>query len=196
MEVRDDPRRGDALTVTTWARRFDRVMALREFEVWDPAGHLVAAATSRWVVVDLAARRVVRLPEFIRRLPVADRPQALQGADGELPRPAAPAIEKRFRVHRSDLDAARHLNNTRYVEWSLEAVPDECWDRCRLRGFEIVFRRESLYGDTLRAAAAALTTGAAPAFAHLLERERDGEEVARAVSRWAAGDPPRALPAG
>src|SRR6185369_646007 len=43
---------GSRLSVATWARRFERVIALRDFEVRDEAGALLAAATSRWVVVD------------------------------------------------------------------------------------------------------------------------------------------------
>ena len=27
-----------------------------------------------------------------------------------------------------DLDLAGHVNNTSYVEWAVEAVPDEIWD--------------------------------------------------------------------
>jgi medium-chain acyl-[acyl-carrier-protein] hydrolase len=111
-------RGGETLAVTTWARRFDRAIAWREFDVVDVSGDRVAVGTSRWAVVDLRARRLVRLPEFVRNSPVPDRPRALDREPSAL-EPAEPAErERRFEVRRGDLDTVRHVNNTRYVEWA------------------------------------------------------------------------------
>ena len=84
VEVERYPGRGETLTVTTWARPFARALAFREFDVVDGSGARVAVGTSRWAVVDLAARRLVRLPEFVRRSPVPDRPPALDRAPSAL----------------------------------------------------------------------------------------------------------------
>ena len=196
--LRGEARFGDALTVSTWARRFDELVAYRDFEVRDAAGDLVAAATSRWVVVDLAARRLVRLPRFLGELPVPDRPPAAAGADAVLSRAESLPFERRFAVRRRDLDTARHANHTRYVEWALETVPDDCWEHCRPGSFEVVFRREALYGDTVRSSAGVVAPpppaseprmDGARAFAHRLERDGDGEELAQAASVWLPRNP-------
>ena len=99
-------------------------------------------------------RRAVRLPEFLRRLPTGGIPAVL-----ELPPFPAPATnaallgERTLVVRRADLDGVGHANNTRYVEWGLEAVPEE-WSKTRaLSGLDIVYRREALYGDTLESRA-------------------------------------------
>lgn len=183
VDVQAEPKLGASLTVTTWARHFGRVVAERDFQVWDEGGRLVAAATSRWVVVDLAARRVVRLPDFIRRLPVHPT-RALELEGGELPAPAPAQIERRFEVRRSDLDAARHVNNTRYVGWALETVPDGVLDTHRPAAFEIVFHRESAFGEKIVSRSRELPPDDARAFAHGLSTQGNKSELARAVSRW------------
>jgi acyl-ACP thioesterase len=184
VEVERYPGRGETLAVTTWARPFGRALAFREFDVVDGSGARVAVGTSRWAVVDLAARRLVRLPEFVRRSPVPDRPLALDREPVAL-EPAEPAgLERRFEVRRGDLDMVRHVNNTRYVEWALETVPDEVQEGCRPSAFEIAFRREAVYGDTVVARTRRLAVDGDPAFAHELRADGKGHELARAASVW------------
>src|SRR6185295_18211727 len=62
---------------------------------------------------------------------------------------ACPLEEHRLGVRRSDLDRVGHANNTRYVEWGLEATPDEWLRTHALAGLDIVYRREALLGDPL-----------------------------------------------
>ena len=57
VEVARYPPRGETLVVTTWARRFERALAWREYEAHDAGGVRVAVGTSRWAVVDGTARR-------------------------------------------------------------------------------------------------------------------------------------------
>jgi acyl-ACP thioesterase len=184
VEVQRHATRGETLVVTTWARRLDRALAWREFEVVDASRARVAVGTSRWAVVDVEARRLVRLPEFVRRSPVPDRPPALDRGPSTL-EPAEPAdLERRFEVRRGDLDTVRHVNNTRYVEWALEAVPEETQEGCRPSVFEIAFRREGTYGDAVLARTRRLAGGGQAAFAHELRSAAAGHELARALSVW------------
>jgi medium-chain acyl-[acyl-carrier-protein] hydrolase len=175
---------GSRLSVATWARRFERVIALRDFEVRDEAGALLAAATSRWVVVDPKARKVVRLPPFIRGLPVPDRPPALEMGDEALPAlGASPACERRFEVRRSDLDVLQHVNNTRYVGWAVETVPEDVYETRRLAEITIVFQREAAYGDVVVSRSQRLEGLPESTFAHELSTE-SGRVLAQATTAW------------
>ncbi len=178
------PRRGDAVTVTTWPKRFDRAFALRDFEVHDAAGRRIGAATSRWLVVDLGTRRVVRLPDFVRSVPVTERAEALAFEDAEPLPPEEIVTERRFEVRRSDLDLAGHVNHTRLVDWALEAVPDAVFEDYRASSLDIVFRHEARYGDAVVARSATMAAGESVACGHSLVRAADGQELARARSRW------------
>ena len=78
----------------------------------------------------------------------------------------------------------RHVNNTRYVEWALETVPDEVQEGGRPSAFEIAFRREAVYGDAVVARTRRLVDAGGPAFAHQLRADGAGHELARAASAW------------
>jgi len=187
VEVERYPARGETLTVTTWARPFGRALAFREFDVADGSGTRVAVGTSRWAVVDVQARRLVRLPDFVRHSPVPARAPALDREPSAL-EPAGPAhLERRFEVRRGDLDIVRHVNNTRYVEWALETVPDEVHEGGRPSAFEIAFRREAVYGDTVVARTRRLDRDGGLAFAHEVRADGGGPELARASSVWRPG---------
>jgi medium-chain acyl-[acyl-carrier-protein] hydrolase len=182
VEVREWPRMGQGLTVETRPRRFTGAIAERDFIVRSAAGDELAVATSRWAIVDFELRRPVRLPDEVRAIPA--RPLvALELGPAALPEPEPAGIERRYEVRRGDLDVVRHVTNTRYVEWALESVPDGILDTHECAGFEIVFRRESGLGASIVSRSRELP-GDFPAhsFAHGLAA--NGEELARAESRW------------
>jgi acyl-ACP thioesterase len=184
LEVARYPPNGSVLGVTTWARPFERACAWREYLVEDERGFRVAVGTSRWAVVDLRARRMVRLPAHVRAAPVPDRPPALDRGPAAL-EPALPAdLERRFEVRRGDLDAVNHVNNTRYIEWALETVPDDVHAGHVPAAFEIAFRREAVWGDCVLARSRRLPGDDGIGFAHELRAEGTGEELARAASTW------------
>ena len=93
------------------------------------------------------------MPEFILRIGGEERPAAIALERDELPAVSRPAVEKTFPVRRSDLDVVGHVNNTQYVGWLLETVPDEVDSGLRPAALEVVFQREALYGDAVRSEA-------------------------------------------
>ena len=182
VAVDEWPREGAILTVSTWPTRFGGATAERDFIALHADGHPLARATSRWAVADLAVRRPVRLPPFLRGRPVGE-PEAGLAMPPFLARAAEAALlgERTLEVRRGDLDQVGHVNNTRYVEWSLEAVPED-WLKTRiLAGLDVVYRREALRGDAVVTRAFA-TGGEALAHALLLASSR--EPLADLVTRW------------
>jgi acyl-ACP thioesterase len=184
VEVARWPLVGEEVVIETRARGFTRVVAERDFRVRGAEGIDLARATSRWAVVDVAARRPVRLPEGVDRLPAAPL-HTLAPPAGDVPEAEPWTQEERFAVRRADLDLVGHVNNTRYVEWALETVPAELLDSRSPSGFDVVFRREAGRGASIVSRSRELPQ-APPAggrvFAHALLV--DGEVLARALSQW------------
>ena len=72
LVVDEWPRQDSVVTVSTWPTRFGGATAERDFPVEDAEGRPLGRAMSRWAVADLTARRAVRLPDFLRRMPIGD----------------------------------------------------------------------------------------------------------------------------
>jgi len=168
----------DILTQPMAMRRF---LANRRYAVTGPTGAPVAEADSQWVYVNTARKRPARIPEEIfSRYGVA-------GDVEDLPAPAAPAAVERvdeqreFSVRMSDIDSNGHVNNIRYVEWALEALPQDVLHECTVSRLRVHYRKEMRYGgDVLARTQLERGEGIITARHDILS----GDEVACALETW------------
>jgi len=181
VRVERYPRWREDVSVETWPSAADGLFAQRDFVLTDAGGEGLARATSQWLVIDVARRRPVRLPREVLDLPRAGRSHALAPSREGLPEPEASSKSCRFSVRRADLDLNEHVNNVRYVEWALEAVPEGAREAYQCTGLEVQFRAEALYGDTVESACA---WGAGTAL-HRVSHAGDGRTLASARTQWA-----------
>ena len=144
---------GSALRVETWVRRTEGLAICREFIVYssDPGPkslRKIGQCSSSWVLMNSKTRKALR--------GVSDRVQPNhlleRSLDLELHRIEIPQDFKdlaHFEVRNSDLDMQDHVNNTRYAQWILDAVPFS-WHRSRsLSEYEINFLAEAQSGDVI-----------------------------------------------
>lgn len=143
------PRWDEETTIVTWPRAGRKITALRDFEIYGADGKAVGIATSEWMVIDLAARRAVPVPQTVFELandvraPVfGDEPFAR--LKWEAPAPGAAVRSLRMRANRAHIDLNGHVNNVHYIEWCLETLPDADADcgEC-----EVVFKSETFAGE-------------------------------------------------
>jgi medium-chain acyl-[acyl-carrier-protein] hydrolase len=175
------PAAGERVEVRTWPTGVERLFALRDFEVFDAQGRRVAAAVSAWLILDTAARRLVRIQTVFEPLLVGDTRRALDVGIEKVPALASADRQTPVVVRLSDLDANEHANNARIAEWVVEGVGRDTWQGSRIRSLEIDFLAEALHGDTVSSRAAAFSGGD---YLHSLVRREDGREIARARTRW------------
>jgi acyl-ACP thioesterase len=181
---------GDEVAVATWPAAANRLTTERRFEITDDRGVCIGRATTLWLILDLARRRPVRIPpavaEPLSKLGLGDRPMR----PDDLAPPDEVVRELAFAIRRSDLDSAGHANNTSFVEWAIEAVPDELWNGCHLARLEIAFLAECHRGQTVVSRAGTLPDTAPRSMLHQLVRREDGREVGRARTSWTEEPPP------
>lgn len=174
----------EEVTVATWPSGVQRLFALREFTVSGDDGGRLAAATSRWLLVDVATRRPRRPPEEIAVMGRSDLGLAVEFELDRLPELSGPSLDRDFTVKVSDLDVNGHANNVAIITWMLDSRPDATEAAVSLREIDVEFRAEALAGDVVRSSVASAGDGA---FVHCVRRLRDGREVARGRSRCCGG---------
>jgi medium-chain acyl-[acyl-carrier-protein] hydrolase len=177
------PAVGETIAINTWRSTCEGMYSLREFEIIDCSGTLLAAATSSWVVVDLSSKRPVRLDKVLTDLPLFNR-RAINDDFVALPKMINSSREETFRVRMADLDQNRHVNHTVYVEWALESVPEAILENFSLVELEVGYRAEAFYGDTVLARAEVTQEGTSATFLHQLVNERNGREFTRLRTAW------------
>ena len=167
----------------TWPSAREGRFALRDFELTDASGQPVLSATSSWMLIDIKNRRPVRIDAHLPDLPTVPR-RMVHDTFASLPVPDRFNQELPFRVRHSDLDINRHVNNTVYVDWALETLPQDAIGRFRPETIEVSYRAEANYGD--RVLSRSLFDAGKLSSAHQLLRESDGKELARLQVGWMA----------
>ena len=184
LEMERWPAADEEIIVETWPEAASRLFTERRFEVLDASTHRLGSASTLWLVLDLRRRRPVRLPTFvIERLhehEIGSEPAKF----GDLVVPDPIEHELGFTVRRSDLDLADHVNNTSYVAWAIEAVPNKVWSNAELADLDFHFLSECHHGQTVASCSQTVAQGSEIEVRHQLMRHEDGAEVAQARSLW------------
>lgn len=182
LELEKYPRGGELVTVRTWPVTREGLFSIRDYQLMDATGAQIGQATTSWAVLDLKTRRPVKINDHLPAYPL--RPvRALADPFSTLPMLEQCTSALQLPVLRADLDPNRHVNNTVYAGWALEAVPDEIADSCRPTRLEIGFRAEALYGDTIRSCCAP-SPGDPHTLLHRIEHAADGRELCRLRTSW------------
>lgn len=167
---------GEMFTVETWpSTRIKGARAYRDYVLKDAAGRVCARASSLWVIVDLATRRPVRIPEAITALSV-DPGYDIPALSDALPAPeGGEAVE--FRACWSDADQNEHANNAALLRWAVDALPLRFLEQRRLSAVEVHYLAEVAIGDLVRVVSAGE--------GEVSQEVRRGETVvARMFSQW------------
>ncbi|MEX0599479.1 MAG: acyl-ACP thioesterase domain-containing protein, partial [Rhodothermales bacterium] len=172
----------DEVVVETWPSGTDRLMATRDFIVRDGRGDDLGRASSAWLLIERTRRRPVRLPEAITTWELPKRERAIDDPPANLPGIGDDAVERQVRVRYGDLDVNGHVNNVRYVEWSVEGVPADVLREQVVCSLDLHFRAEGNYGDVVTVRSSTVPGEEARTYAHVIVR--DGDELARARTKW------------
>ena len=138
------PQWEDEVKVTTFPRGGRKIVAWRDFIVTDSTGATLGVATSEWMLIDLATRKIVPVPQKVFDA-ANDVREPVLGAEPftrfKYPA-AADETPLEFVAQNSHIDLNGHVNNVHYLEWMLEPCAEY-----RPAEMEIVFRSETFAGE-------------------------------------------------
>lgn len=167
------PAWGETIDVRTWVRPRAGMFVDRDYEV-SHAGQPVARGTASWVVVDAVRRRPMKFSpadmgiDDNGGLSLGITPERLPADDGLTPLMG-------FDVRYSDLDVNGHVNNTRYAEWLLDALPPGDRRARVVDRYEANFLAETGVGDRVTIEAGAADADGSNRFQG--RRQADGKVV-------------------
>jgi acyl-ACP thioesterase len=140
----------ERISIETWPWRMERFYAWRDFLIKNSNGEVIAKASSLWIYIDIAKRRPIRIPsEYSRVYGLEEDMKSIENPFSDFDASVISSDCLDFNVRRSDIDTNNHVNNTRYIEWILEAVPDRIYDNYRIKSLEIIYKKETRYGGAV-----------------------------------------------
>lgn len=147
IKIADYPVFQDTIRVKTTPYASKKFYAYRLYEIFNTEGRKIFTAHSSWFLIDLDKKRPLKIPDHMRQAyGMADEPEGAL----ELEKPSEIndySDKKTFQVRYSDIDTNRHVNNVKYVEWAMEALPFEILEQCTLRELKIIYKKEAKYAD-------------------------------------------------
>ncbi|RMG80714.1 MAG: hypothetical protein D6714_14225 [Bacteroidetes bacterium] len=177
------PTLGESVRVVTYPVRFEKFFTLRDYRVYDAHETLIAGATSTWLLMDTQTRRMTRIPSFISNLrdqmPAPEN--CLPQTDIRWPDFEQTDFAQSFRVGWHDLDFNNHLSNVLYVQWMLEALPDDILQQTMPQKIYLNFKTEARWKEELVAETQQLES---KQFLHRLRRPSDEKILAMAYTTW------------
>lgn len=141
------PRAGDDVEVITWpSRRTAGIRAWRDFQLVSNSGELLAEATSIWPILDVANRRLTRLPPMFSELQFPDRDTQIAPVAQSFPdRP--PDSVSVHAVSALDLDENNHANNVSYVAWAFSSLTPASGEAWQLEELHVEYAGEAFLDD-------------------------------------------------
>lgn len=174
---------GETIEVLTHPSGFERVFTHRDFRVFDADGAQIADASTTWLLMNTATRRMARIPaELLAYNELLPHPAGyLPRAADKLPDLGAPVQSRRFTVGWHNLDFNFHLTNSFYADWMLEAADEHLLQHAALQDIDMLYLAECVWNEELIAETSIVddTTRL-----HRLLRVADGKELARARTGW------------
>jgi acyl-ACP thioesterase len=184
LTIHHYPSWNDPIVVKTWRFPSKNLYELRQFEVSDENGRLMISAKSCWVIISLETKKPVRLSKSLPDNMMSGNQHPVSDEFFTLPEMQAPDMERTFNIRMHDLDFNTHVNNSIYIVWALETVPEEIIMNCRPKEIFIQYIGESLYGDRIISKTRHMTSNSSLEFLHRLQSENTQKEITRLKTVW------------
>lgn len=176
------PKWRDKVSVSTWRSGERLNFAPREFKVEDSLGNKLIYATSSFKLLDLEIKKTVSPKIHLPNYPVFEK-REIEDEFSSLYELNNPDFQKILNVRRCDLDINKHVNNTLYLEWAIESVPEIIFNNFQIREIEIGFNKSSFYGDRIISMTKKSDIDN-NVFWHKIVREKDNSILAKLKTKW------------
>lgn len=178
------PGYGESARLVTWPSGNERLVALRDFLIHD-AKTLIGRATTAWATINAETHRPDKPDTVLDKRLIPDREHSLTFPTKAVTRLKSGEHTAAITARRSDADINGHVNNVKYVEFCLEAVPESWTAENRCMGLDIQFRSESFPGDEYVAACTfSESDNGFDTWLHSLIRTSDNKEIVRMRTWW------------
>jgi acyl-ACP thioesterase len=176
------PKWRDKISVSTWRSGERPNFAPREFKIEDSLKNKLVYATSSFKLLDLHTKKTVSPKIYLPDYPVFEK-REIEDEFLSLPELEIPDFQKDLNVRRCDLDINSHVNNTLYLEWAIESVPEKIFNDFQISEIEIGFNRPSFYGDKI-ISMTKKADNTNNVFFHKIVRKTDNTVLAKLKTKW------------
>lgn len=178
------PMFGETISITTEPVGFKKFYGLRKYTIRDSEDKIIGEALALFFLINIEKRRPMRIQK---------EQYDFYGVDGDVDyniglEKLKPVQEtsyiKNFNIRYADIDSNRHVNNVKYIEWAIEAVPMEVIDEYEVKRIKVTFEKECKYGETVSSCAAITQVDNNNLKSQHIIKNGDGKELTLLEIEW------------
>jgi medium-chain acyl-[acyl-carrier-protein] hydrolase len=137
------PSEGERVLVRTWPNGLQqKLFFMRNFHIQTPQGETIAQASSAYVLINPATRRMLPPERFNNTFPPMDEPGGLNELLEKIPPALNPCERLRVQAGYSVVDMLEHVNNARYADWISDCFTLDDYREKRLEWLQINYSSE------------------------------------------------------
>ena len=133
---------GDKAVVITWPKDVDGLLYLRDFEVKDQNGEMVARATSGWLAMDMDSKRPRKVEDKFSYM----------------------FDQMKDKSTWFDFDLNKHVTSSRYIDWMVDNLPTDVLINRYPVSLSVNYLKETMLGEVTT-----LTVAMEPVGSYLFE---------------------------
>ena len=156
MNIKEELHYRDELTTRTWPCPSRRATFLRNYAMWKADGSqkkedIVVLVSTQWTLVGVEDRKLMTVEDV--DLSCYTHDEFIEAAPGKLKisrdEEAGMTCVAEHRVSYTDADCNGHMNNTYYVDYLCDQIPELEEGTHRVSTVRIHFSKEAVVGDTI-----------------------------------------------
>lgn len=150
IKINSYPKCYDRLRIETDPAGFKKFYASRNYKIYNTkTDEVLVDGEAIFFLIDLSKRKAIRIPEEEYRTYGINDENNNDVVVNRLEKLKEVHYSKEFKVRYSDIDSNRHVNNTKYIEWAIEALPIDFVVSHNLNRLRVTFDKECTYGDEI-----------------------------------------------
>lgn len=178
------PSVGEKIKIETWISKIEKFYANREFIIYDEKDLEIGRASTLWIFIDMTKKKPIRITsEFYDGTKIIDSKAFDDFYKFDKDIEIDNYID--FHIRRSDIDYNNHVNNTKYLSWMIEAIPENIYENYILNEFEILYKKETLYGNNVLSNSKIMgSLSEETIFLHSIMDKETEDNNAMGLSKW------------
>ena len=183
IEIYSEIRNFSSIEIRTESRGTTKLFAFRDFELYSPNKELVGKVVSAWALIDMSSRKMLPMQK------VLDFVQHFEKRENDLEYSVIEPVltseyQKDFEIRFDDIDVNHHANNSNYIVWALETLPDEFRMMYNPKVIDIKYSKEIGTGGEITAKTQKFSSGSTVKTLHLIKNKKTNEELASINIIW------------
>lgn len=141
IQIKEYPVYGDKIKIETWPETLKSPLVTKRNFLMYKNGELCAKCATQWILFDIVTGRPAKIdPALLDQYGTEDKTVFDSPRLEKIPSVSDYNNEARIFLRRSDIDFNNHVHNLCYMDFALEALPEELYKNCEFKFIRINYK--------------------------------------------------------